>query len=124
MPVRDDVPMILRKKYRLPHERYARRNARCSPSWSFRCDNRTHIEDIVDSPAWLSCDHGDAVGSEIKSAGDTENEGLSDGSSSFDALHRPNCRKFPNESIIPGNSVTGAAGSVTHDAIYLVNYNC
>ena len=108
MPVRDDMPMILRKKYRLPPELYTRRNNRCSPSWSFRCDNRTHIEDIVDNPAWLSHEHGRTVVSEHKSEGDAEIEGYSDGSSSPDAFQMPRWQK----SSTLGNSQTGAAGNM------------
>jgi len=108
MPVREDMPMILREKYRLPHELYAQRNNRCSPSWSFRCDNRTHIEDIVDYPARLSHEHGGIVASEFKSAGDTEIEGLSDGSSSSDAFRTPRWQK----SSILGSSQTSTAGKM------------
>ena len=108
MPVRDDMPMILRKKYRLPHELYTRGNNRCSPSWSLRCDNRTYIEDIVDNPAWLSHGHGSIVVSERTRAGDTEIEGFSDGSSSSDAFQTPRWQK----SSTLGNSQTGAAGKM------------
>lgn len=92
MPLRDDKPMILTKKHKLPHELYTRRNTRNSPSWSFRCDNRTHIEDIGNSSA--SNSHGRGV----------EIEWLSDGSSSPGISQ---WRKFPNESSIPGSTVTG-----------------
>lgn len=42
------------------------RNIRNSPSWSFRWDNRTHIEDIIDTP----------IRSEIKRGAKPETEGI------------------------------------------------
>ncbi|XP_020269923.1 suppressor protein SRP40-like, partial [Asparagus officinalis] len=57
------------------------RNARHSPSWSFRWDNRTHIEDIMENPSRFSQHRSGHVGSESKSSGTTETEGLSDGGS-------------------------------------------
>lgn len=42
------------------------RNIRNSPSWSFRWDNRTHIEDIIDTP----------IRSEIKRGAELETEGF------------------------------------------------
>ncbi|XP_020265008.1 uncharacterized protein LOC109840688 isoform X2 [Asparagus officinalis] len=109
MPVRDDMPMVLRKKDRVPHELYSRRSSRCSPSWSFRCDNRTHIEDIVDNPSWLSHESGGSAVSEFISTCDGEIEGLSDGSSSSNTLQLPKLQKLPNELNIKGNSQTGLA---------------
>lgn len=106
MPVRDDMPMIMRKKYKLPHELNARRSNRCSPSWSFRCDNRTHIEDIADSPGWGSHKHHGGLVSEFRSAGDMEIERLSDGSSLSDAFQTPEWQKFSNQLSIRGNSPT------------------
>ncbi|KAG6524248.1 E3 ubiquitin-protein ligase RLIM-like [Zingiber officinale] len=41
------------------------RNARYSPSWSFRCDNRTHIEVVMDSSPQIS--HHPNSGNEVKS---------------------------------------------------------
>ncbi|KAJ6800033.1 uncharacterized protein M6B38_205490 [Iris pallida] len=43
------------------------RNVRHSPSWSFRWDNRTHIEDIMDNPSRFSLQNSANVSSEIKS---------------------------------------------------------
>lgn len=42
------------------------RNIRNSPSWSFRWDNRTHIEDIINTP----------IRSEIKRGAKPETEGI------------------------------------------------
>lgn len=112
MPVRDDMPMILRKKYRVPHELYTLRNNRCSPSWSFRCDNRTHIEDIVDNPSWLSCEYGGAIVSESRSPGDKEIERLQYGNSSSGAFPTPKWQKFSNELSILGNTQTGTTGKM------------
>ncbi|XP_017697449.1 uncharacterized protein LOC103703762 isoform X2 [Phoenix dactylifera] len=54
------------------------RNLRRSPSWSFRWDNRTHIEDIMDSLVQISPHNSGNASSEIKSGATTETEGLSD----------------------------------------------
>lgn len=112
MPVRDDMPMGIRKKYRVPDELYTRRNNRCSPSWSFRCDNRTHIEDFVDNTAWLSHDHGGVIVPEFSTAENTEIEGLSEGSSSSGVFQTPKWQKFSSQSSIPGKAGTGAAGKM------------
>ncbi|KAL0923839.1 hypothetical protein M5K25_004618 [Dendrobium thyrsiflorum] len=63
------------------HEASAYRNIRYSPSWSFRWDNRTHIEDIVENMVYCSHHNSGNATSEVKSAADTETDGLSDGES-------------------------------------------
>ncbi|KAH0466844.1 hypothetical protein IEQ34_004082 [Dendrobium chrysotoxum] len=63
------------------HEASAYRNIRYSPSWSIRWDNRTHIEDIVENMVYCSHHNSGNATSEVKSAADTETDGLSDGES-------------------------------------------
>ncbi|XP_074568764.1 uncharacterized protein LOC141825274 [Curcuma longa] len=52
------------------------RNTRYSPTWSFRCDNRTHIEVVMDSSPQIS--HHPNSGNEVKSEFLTEAERLSE----------------------------------------------
>ncbi|PKA53892.1 hypothetical protein AXF42_Ash011372 [Apostasia shenzhenica] len=66
---------------RVNHEVSTYRNFRHSPSWSFRWDNRTHIEDIVENHARFSHHNSGNVSSEVKSSTDTETDGPSDGDS-------------------------------------------
>ncbi|KAJ6845518.1 uncharacterized protein M6B38_287345 [Iris pallida] len=80
------------------------RNVRHSPSWSFRWDNRTHIEDIMDNPSRFSLQNSANVSSEIKSTANTEIEGLSDGGSSSDAFHISKFRKPSSTVAFAGSS--------------------
>ncbi|KAJ6811245.1 uncharacterized protein M6B38_154505 [Iris pallida] len=84
-------------------------NVRHSPSWSFRWDNRTHIEDIMDNTSRFPHQNSANVSSEIKSTTNTETEGLSDGGSSDDAFHIPKWRKSPSKVGIAGSSKLIAA---------------
>lgn len=56
------------------------RNTRYSP-WSFRCDNRTHIEVVMDSSPQIS--HHPNSENEVKSEFLTEAERLSDSAGMF-----------------------------------------
>lgn len=59
------------------------RTIRYSPSWNFRCDNRTHIEDIVDSQSQCSPENSGSIGSENKSRLNNETDRTSDGENPF-----------------------------------------
>lgn len=74
---------------RISHELSSYRNVRHSPSWSFRWDNRTHIEDIMENPSQFSHQNSGTISSESKSAADTETEGCSDGGSPANSLQSP-----------------------------------
>ncbi|OAY83676.1 hypothetical protein ACMD2_08376 [Ananas comosus] len=86
----------------------AYRNVRRSPSWSFRWDNRTHIEDVMNNNAQLSQYNSGNVGSEIKSGATTETDGLSAVGSPSDGFHTVKWRKT--------NSLTGTSGKSKTDA--------
>uniref|UniRef100_A0A0A9BBG7 RING-type domain-containing protein n=1 Tax=Arundo donax TaxID=35708 RepID=A0A0A9BBG7_ARUDO len=64
-----------------PLEVSAYRNIRHSPSWSFRWDNRTHIEDIMDIPTMFSNHSSGSIRPETKSGSIAPTEGLSNGNS-------------------------------------------
>ncbi|KAK1301352.1 hypothetical protein QJS10_CPB12g00060 [Acorus calamus] len=83
-----------------------RRQARYSPSWSFRWDSRTHVEGVADDLVQLPQIDSGCIESEIKTGGDTENEGLSDGGSLLD-LQTPSWQKSPVSEGTPGNSAAG-----------------
>jgi hypothetical protein len=65
----------------IPVEVSAYRNVRHSPSWSFRWDNRTHIEDIMEIPAIFSNHSSGSIRPETKSGSIAPTEGLSNGNS-------------------------------------------
>ncbi|KAJ8479576.1 hypothetical protein OPV22_023303 [Ensete ventricosum] len=71
------------------------RNVRRSPTWSFRWDNRTHIEDAMDNVAQFSHHHSGNVGPQIRSDSPTEAESLSDRGSPSDALHLEKWHESP-----------------------------
>jgi len=97
------------------------RNVRHSPSWSFRWDNRTHIEDIMDNPSRFSHHNSGNVGSESKSAADTETEGLSDGGSPSCSLQNPRWRKNVG---IAGSSKYAAAGKdIFHSVLSILVFH-
>ncbi|KAK1267912.1 hypothetical protein QJS04_geneDACA005104 [Acorus gramineus] len=79
-----------------------RRQARYSPSWSFRWDSRTHVEGVADDLVQLPQIDSGCIESEIKTGGDTENEGLSDGGSLLDSLQTPSWQKSPVSAEIDG----------------------
>ncbi|XP_072959326.1 uncharacterized protein [Typha angustifolia] len=62
------------------------RNVRHSPSWSFRWDNRTHVEDIMNSPAHLSLNNSGFIDSAIKNRLTTETDELLVGGTLSDAF--------------------------------------
>lgn len=64
-----------------PLEVSAYRNVRHSPSWSFRWDNRTHIEDIMDIPTLFSNHSSGSIRPDTKSGSIAPTEGFSNGSS-------------------------------------------
>ncbi|URD98147.1 zinc finger, C3HC4 type, domain containing protein [Musa troglodytarum] len=70
------------------------RNVRHSPSWSFRRDNRTHIEDIMDNPTSLShISSGDA--SFKTKVGVASETGFLDGSSPLKIFQAQQWHKSP-----------------------------
>lgn len=64
-----------------PIEVSAYRNVRHSPSWSFRWDNRTHIEDIMEIPTLFSNHSSGSIRPDTKSGSIAPTEGLSNGNS-------------------------------------------
>ncbi|KAL6627651.1 hypothetical protein ACP70R_031377 [Stipagrostis hirtigluma subsp. patula] len=76
-----------------PVEVSAYRNVRHSPSWSFRWDNRTHIEDIMELPTLFSNHSSGSIRHETKSGSVAPSEGLSNGNSPSDAFHRAKWHK-------------------------------
>ncbi|CAD6232158.1 unnamed protein product [Miscanthus lutarioriparius] len=64
-----------------PIEVSAYRNVRHSPSWSFRWDNRTHIEDIMDIPTLFSNHSSGSIRPDTKSGSIAPTEGFSNGNS-------------------------------------------
>nr|CAD1838324.1 unnamed protein product [Ananas comosus var. bracteatus] len=82
------------------------RNMRQSPSWSFRWDNRTHIEDIMDNTAQFSqhSSNSSNAASEIKNEAVVENEGLLVGGSSLDAISAEKQEKSHIETGTTGKS--------------------
>ncbi|ONK81246.1 uncharacterized protein A4U43_C01F26940 [Asparagus officinalis] len=95
---------------RISRELSSYRNVRNSPSWSFRWDNRTHIEDIMDNPSRFSQHNSGNISSESKSGADIETEGLSDGGSPSFRLQTPKLRKKLGSA---GSSKSAAAGQLT-----------
>ncbi|XP_019710736.2 uncharacterized protein [Elaeis guineensis] len=85
------------------------RNIRHSPSWSFRWDNRTHIEDIMENPIRFSQNNSGNAGSEIKSGATTETEGLSDGGSPPNPFQTQKWHKSSTKLGTDGNSQPTAA---------------
>ncbi|CAL9092929.1 unnamed protein product [Musa acuminata var. zebrina] len=80
------------------------RTVRHSPTWSFRWDNRTHIEDVIDNAAQFCHQHGGNTGLEIKSESPTEAESPSDRGSPSNAF------QLQKQHISP--SRTGTAGKL------------
>lgn len=78
---------------RISHEASTFRNVRQSPSWNFRWDNRTHIEDIMENNARFSHNNSGDVTSEVKSVVDVETDGLSDRESPHKAFQTSQWRK-------------------------------
>jgi len=72
----------------IPVEVSAYRNIRHSPSWSFRWDNRTHIEDIMEIPTYFSNHSSGSIRPETKSGSIAPTEGFSNGGSPSDLLHK------------------------------------
>ncbi|NP_001168244.1 putative RING zinc finger domain superfamily protein isoform X1 [Zea mays] len=64
-----------------PLEVSAYRNVRHSPSWSFRWDNRTHIEDIMEIPTLFSNHSSGSIRPDTKSGSIAPTEGFSNGNS-------------------------------------------
>ncbi|XP_020588784.1 uncharacterized protein LOC110030419 [Phalaenopsis equestris] len=79
----------------ISHETSTYRNVRQSPSWNFRWDNRTHIEDIMENHARCSHNNSGNVTSEVKSVADAESDGLSDSENPHKAFQTSQWRKSP-----------------------------
>ncbi|CAL9122155.1 unnamed protein product [Musa acuminata var. zebrina] len=71
------------------------RNIRRSPTWSFRWDNRTHIEDAMDNAAQFSHHHSGNVGPQIRSESPTGAESLFVSGSPSDAFHLEKWHESP-----------------------------
>ncbi|XP_065042833.1 uncharacterized protein LOC135582597 isoform X2 [Musa acuminata AAA Group] len=80
------------------------RTVRHSPTWSFRWDNRTHIEDVIDNAAQFCHQHSGNTGLEIKSESPTEAE------SPYDRGSPSNVFQLQKQLIFP--SRTGTAGKL------------
>lgn len=89
---------------------YLHRNIRNSPSWSFRWDSRTHIEDGIDHDVQLSR-------VEFKDRLEAEIEAISDGGSSVDNFRTPTSQKSPVCEGASRNFRTGASGKTPWDSI-------
>lgn len=76
-----------------PIEVSAFRNVRHSPSWSFRWDNRTHIEDIMEMPALFSNHSSGSIRPETKSGSIAPTDGFSNGGSPSDMFNKLKCHK-------------------------------
>lgn len=80
-----------------PIEVSAYRNVRHSPSWSFRWDNRTHIEDIMEIPTLFSNHSSGSIRPDTKSGSIAPTEGVSNGNSfgtsPSDVFHRTKWHK-------------------------------
>ncbi|CAM0880843.1 unnamed protein product [Alopecurus aequalis] len=72
----------------IPVEVSAYRNIRHSPSWSFRWDNRTHIEDIMEIPTLFSTHSSGSIRPETKSGSIAPTEVFSNGGSPSDLFHK------------------------------------
>ncbi|XP_047055409.1 uncharacterized protein LOC124661581 isoform X1 [Lolium rigidum] len=72
----------------IPVEVSAYRNIRHSPSWSFRWDNRTHIEDVMEIPTFFSNHSSGSIRPETKSGSIAPTEGFSNGGSPSDLFHK------------------------------------
>lgn len=77
----------------IPVEVSAYRNVRHSPSWSFRWDNRTHIEDIMEIPTFLSNHSSGSIRPETKSGSIAPTEGFSNGGSPSELFHKVKWQK-------------------------------
>uniref|UniRef100_A0A8R7TUY9 Uncharacterized protein n=1 Tax=Triticum urartu TaxID=4572 RepID=A0A8R7TUY9_TRIUA len=77
----------------IPVEVSAYRNVRHSPSWSFRWDNRTHIEDIMEIPTFLSNHSSGSIRPETKSGSIAPIEGFSNGGSPSELFHKVKWQK-------------------------------
>jgi len=71
-----------------PVEVSAYRSIRHSPSWSFRWNNRTHIEDIMEIPTYFSTHSSGSIRPETKSGSIAPTEGFSNGGSPSDLFHQ------------------------------------
>uniref|UniRef100_A0A0E0C095 RING-type domain-containing protein n=1 Tax=Oryza meridionalis TaxID=40149 RepID=A0A0E0C095_9ORYZ len=76
-----------------PIEVSAFRNVRHSPSWSFRWDNRTHIEDIMEMPTLFSNHSSGSIRPETKSGSIAPTDGFSNGGSPSDMFNKLKCHK-------------------------------
>lgn len=123
MPIKDDVPMILRKEYRNPNALNSRSNG-CSPSWSFRCSNRTHTEDIADTPAWLSQGQSSLNVSDFRGSDNFEIEVVSVGSSLSNAVQLPGNYKTNCADVLTANNSSQKEAEVKENSAFTRASNC
>lgn len=110
-----------------PIEVSAYRNVRHSPSWSFRWDNRTHIEDIMEIPTLFSNHSSGSIRPETKSGSIAPTEGLSNGNSlgtsPSDVLHRTKWHKSDKKMEAPKATKADPHGNNFHEIIlYIIVY--
>ncbi|XP_058091962.1 uncharacterized protein LOC131237916 [Magnolia sinica] len=72
---------------------HSTRNIRYSPSWSFRWDARTHVEDSMDNQVPFPRGNSQHAGFEIKGGLETETEALSDEGSPVENFQTPTWQK-------------------------------
>jgi hypothetical protein len=100
-----------------PVEVSACRNVRHSPSWSFRWDNRTHIEDIMEIPTMFSNHSSGSIRSETKSGSIAPTEGLSNGNSPSYVFQRAKWHKSDKKVETSKVMKADTGGSELFDAI-------
>lgn len=95
------------------------RSSRHSPTWSFRWDNRTHIEDALENAAqFTQQDIGNAM-LEIKSESPNETEIFSDSGSPSDAFQLQKWLKSPVRIETAGKSRDVTQGRICHKSHFL-----
>jgi len=86
---------------------------RHSPSWSFRWDNRTHIEDIMDNTMVFPCNEN--VQPEVKNGFIAPTEGHNSGDSRSDVFRRVNWQKSDKKMEVSSKVDPGADQSTVND---------
>ena len=81
---------------------------RHSPSWSFRWDNRTHIEDIMDNTMVFPCNEN--VQPEVKNGFIAPTEGHNSGDSRSDVFRRVNWQKSDKKMEVSSKVDPGGKG--------------
>ncbi|XXG84105.1 hypothetical protein AAC387_Pa10g1700 [Persea americana] len=101
-----------------PGSEYLHRNIRYSPSWSFRWDSRTHIEDAIDHDVQLSYANTRNIRSGFKGRLDADIEAISDEGSSVENFITPTSQKSPVIEGASGNVRTGASDFSLESNVY------